>query len=85
VPSLHGTAGSSHYPAHDDIPEAMNNDDISIRTTEQMEQYKSLHCQEFAYTHIYDMNKLERVGLDEDLQTIGCGNSMMNLAKVRVS
>jgi hypothetical protein len=48
----------------------MNSDDISIRTTEKMEKYESLHRQEFAHTHIYDVNLLERVGLDEELPTI---------------
>jgi hypothetical protein len=43
VPSLHGTTGSSRYLAHDDVPEATNGDDISIRTTEEMERYESLH------------------------------------------
>jgi hypothetical protein len=70
VPSPHGTVGSSRYLAHDDVPEAMNNDDISICTTEEMEKYESLHRQEIAHTHIYDMNLLERVGLDEELPTI---------------
>jgi hypothetical protein len=35
-----------------------------------MEKYESLRHQEFAHTHIYDVNLLERVGLDEDLPTI---------------
>jgi hypothetical protein len=70
VPSPHGTAGSSHYLAHDDIPEATNSDDISIRTTEEMKKYKSRHRREFAHTRIYDVNLLERVGLDEELPTI---------------
>jgi hypothetical protein len=43
VPSPHGTTGSSHYLAHDDVPAAMDGDDISIRTTEEMEKYESLH------------------------------------------
>jgi hypothetical protein len=42
-----------------------------------MEKYRSVHCQEFAHTHIYDVNLLVRVGLDEELpnilQTIGWG------------
>jgi hypothetical protein len=70
MPSPHGTVGSSRYLAHDDVPEAMNSDDISICTTEEMEKYKSLHRWEFAHTHIYDVNLLERVGLDEELPTI---------------
>jgi hypothetical protein len=68
--SLHGTLGSSRYLAHDDIPEAMNSNDISIHTTEEMEKYESLHHREFAHTRIYDVNLLERVGLDEELPTI---------------
>jgi hypothetical protein len=68
--------GLSHYLAHDDIPEAMDGDDISICTTEEMEKYESLHHREFAHTCIYDVNLLERVGLDEELptilRTIGC-------------
>jgi hypothetical protein len=43
VPSLNGTAGSSHYDAHNDVHGAMNSDDISICTTEEMEKYQSLH------------------------------------------
>jgi hypothetical protein len=70
VPSSYETVGSSHYLAHDDAPEAMNGDDISIRTTEEMEKYESLRCQEFAHTHVYDVNLLERVGLDDELPTI---------------
>jgi hypothetical protein len=60
----------SHYLAYDDIPEAMNGDDISICTTEEMEKYESLRCREIAHTRIYDVNLLERVGLDDKLPTI---------------
>jgi hypothetical protein len=70
MPSPHETAGSSHYLAHDDVPEAMNDDDISICTTEEMEKYESFHHREFAHTRIYDVNLLEKVGLDEELPTI---------------
>jgi hypothetical protein len=70
VPSLQGTAGLSHYLAHDDVPEDTNGDDISIRTIEEVEKYKSLRHREFAHTHVYDVNLLERVGLDEELSTI---------------
>jgi hypothetical protein len=34
--------GSSHYLAYNDVLEATNSDDISIRTTE-MEKYEFLH------------------------------------------
>jgi hypothetical protein len=42
VPSPHGTVGTCRYLAHDEVPEATDGDDISIRTTEEMEKYKSL-------------------------------------------
>jgi hypothetical protein len=70
VPSPHETAGSSHYLAHDDVPEVTKGDDTSIRTTEEMGKYESLRRREFAHTPIYDVNLLERVGLDEELLTI---------------
>jgi hypothetical protein len=52
-------------------------DDISIRSTEEMEKYESLYQREFGHTRIYDVNLLERVGMDEELplilRTIGWG------------
>jgi hypothetical protein len=77
VPSPHGTTGSSRYLAHDDVPVATDGDDISIHITEEMEKYESLRHREFAHTHIYVVNLLESVGLDEELpiiiRTIGWG------------
>jgi hypothetical protein len=77
MPLPHGTTGSSRYLTHDDIPKATDGDDISIHTTEEMDKYDSLCNREFAHTHVYDVNLLERVGLDEELltilQTIGWG------------
>jgi hypothetical protein len=70
VPSPHGTVGSSCYLAHDDIPVATDGGDISILTTEEMNKYESLRHQKFAHTHVYDVNLLERVGLDEELPSI---------------
>jgi hypothetical protein len=35
-----------------------------------MEKYESLYRREFANTRVYDVNLLERVGLDEKLPTI---------------
>jgi hypothetical protein len=70
VPSPHKTVGSSHSLAHDDVLEAMNGDDISICTTEEMKKYESLHRLEVPHTRIYNVNMLERFGLDEELSTI---------------
>jgi hypothetical protein len=70
MPSPHGTVGSSRYLAHNDVPETTDGDDISIRTTKEMEKYESLHHWEFAHTRVYDVDLLERIGLDEELPTI---------------
>jgi hypothetical protein len=61
MPSPHGTVGSIHYLTHDDIPAATDGNNISIHT---------LCHQEFAHTRVYDVNLLQRVGLDEELPTI---------------
>jgi hypothetical protein len=47
-----------------------DNDNISIRTTVGMEKYESLRHREFSHTCVYDVNLLERVGLDKELHTI---------------
>jgi hypothetical protein len=70
MPSPHETTGSSHYLAHDDVLEATDGDNISIHTTEGMEKYEFLRRREFANTRIYNVNLLERVGLDEEFPTI---------------
>jgi hypothetical protein len=69
VPSPHETIGSSRYLAQGDVPMTIDNDDISICTTAEMEKYESLCPREFAHTCVYDVNLLERVGLDEELPT----------------
>jgi hypothetical protein len=52
VLSPHETGGSIHYLAHDDVPMATDSDAISIRSTERMEKYESLHQREFGHTLI---------------------------------
>jgi hypothetical protein len=70
--------GSIRYLAHDDIPMATDGDDISIRSTEEMEK--------FGHTHVYDVNLLERLGMDEELPlilpTIGWGNSTDGIGRL---
>jgi hypothetical protein len=70
VPLPHGTPGLRHYLAHNDVHVATDGDNISIRTIEEMNKYELLCHQEFAHTHVYNVNMLERVGLDEELPTI---------------
>jgi hypothetical protein len=82
VPSPHetGGGGSICYIAHDDVPLATDSNDIFIRSTEEMEKYKSLRQREFGHTHVYDVNLLERVGIYEELPlilwTIGWGKTL---------
>jgi hypothetical protein len=75
MPSPKETGGSICYLAHDDIPMATDGDGISIHCTKEMEKYESLHHREFGLTRVYDVNLLERVGMDDELplilQTIG--------------
>jgi hypothetical protein len=65
------------YLAHDDVHMATDSDDISIHSTEEMVKYESLCQQGFGHTHVYDVNLLKRVGMDEGLPlilwTIGWG------------
>jgi hypothetical protein len=49
---------------------ATNGDDISIHTTMEMEKYEFLHHREFAHTCVYDVNLLERDGLDVSEQEL---------------
>jgi hypothetical protein len=65
-----GQGGSICCLAHDDVPMVMDGNDISIHTTMEMEKYKSLCHLEFAHTRVYDVDLLERVGLDEELPSI---------------
>jgi hypothetical protein len=54
---------------------ATNSDDISICSTVEMEKYESLCQREFGHTRVYEVNLLERVGMDKELllviRTIG--------------
>jgi hypothetical protein len=49
---------------------ATNGDNISICSTEEMEKYEFLHQREFGHTRVYDVNLLERDGMDEELSLI---------------
>jgi hypothetical protein len=70
MPSPHGTEGSSHYHAYYDIPMVTDGDDISIRSTKEMQKYESLRQREFGHTCVYNVKLLERVGMDEELPHI---------------
>jgi hypothetical protein len=70
MPSPHETEGSICYPAHDDVPMAMDGDNISTCRTKEMYMYESLHQQEFGHTRVYDVNLLEWGGVDQETPLI---------------
>jgi hypothetical protein len=49
---------------------ATDGDDNSIYSIEEMEKYKSLRERELRHTYVYDVNLLDRVGMDEVLPLI---------------
>jgi hypothetical protein len=49
---------------------ATDGDDISINTTVEIGKYESLRRREFAHTHVYNVDLLQRVGSDEELSAI---------------
>jgi hypothetical protein len=49
---------------------ATNGDDISIHSSEEMEKYESLRQREFGHIRVYDVNLLEKVGMDKELPLI---------------
>jgi hypothetical protein len=88
MPSPHETMGSSRYLAHDDAPDAMDGDDISICTTKEMEKYESVHHREFSHTRFYDVNLrglVWRKSFPSSSRTLVGENSTMSLIYLRVS
>jgi hypothetical protein len=84
MPLQHEVVPLSHHPMHMEMPLKEDNDDISICSHEELARFESLHVQEFAHTHVYDVSLLERVGLGIKLPTvirsIGWGNCTMSPA-----
>jgi hypothetical protein len=60
MPSPHETGGLIRYLAHDDVPMATDNNDISSRNTKEMEKYESLHLR--VWSHSCIRCELARVG-----------------------
>jgi hypothetical protein len=64
LPSPHGTVGSSHYLAHDDVPVATDGDDISIKCTSMVTQIAmNIACPEMANL-AYIEGEVPILGLD---------------------
>jgi hypothetical protein len=47
-----------------------DDDNITIWNTEEYQMFESLCVREFVHTHVYNVNLLERVGLDIELLAI---------------
>jgi hypothetical protein len=48
----------------------VNDDDISIYTSEELERLESLRVREFVHTHVYDVNLLKKGEMDTNLPTL---------------
>jgi hypothetical protein len=50
----------------------MEDDGISIYTSEVLERLESLRVQEFVHTHVYDVSLLKKGEMDVHLPTLFC-------------
>jgi hypothetical protein len=70
MPPQHEVAPSSHHHVHVEMPPIDDDNDISIRSHEQLARFESLRVWEFAHTRVYNVSLLECVGLDIELPTV---------------
>jgi hypothetical protein len=57
----------SYSPAQTGGHKIVDDDDISIYTTKELERLEPLRVQEFVHTHVYDGNLLKKGEMDVDL------------------
>jgi hypothetical protein len=60
VPSWHRAAQLSYSPPHTRAHNIMDDDDISIYTSEELQRLESLRVREFVHTRVYDVNLLNK-------------------------
>jgi hypothetical protein len=72
VPSWCRAAQLRYIPAQTRCRKIVDNDDISIYTSEELERLESLQVREFVHTHVYDVNLLKKGEMDVDLPTLFC-------------
>jgi hypothetical protein len=70
VPSWCKVTQLSYSPARNRGHKIMDDDDISIYTSEELEKLESLRVQEFIHTRVYDLNLLKKGEVDVDLPTL---------------
>jgi hypothetical protein len=72
VPSWHRTVQLSYRPTQSGGRKIMDDDDISVYTSEELERLESLRVQEFFQSHVYDVNLLNKGEMDIDHPTLFC-------------
>jgi hypothetical protein len=72
VPSWHRAVLLSYSPAQIGGRKVVDDDDISIYTSEELEMLESLRVWEFVHTCVYDVNLLKKGEMDVDLPTLFC-------------
>jgi hypothetical protein len=72
VPSWHRAAQLSYSPAQTGGLKIVDNNDISIYTSKELERLESLQVQEFVHTRVYDVNLLKKWEMDIELPTLFC-------------
>jgi hypothetical protein len=70
VPSWPRAAQLSYSPTQPEGRKILDDDDISIYTSEELEKLESLRVQEFIHTRVYDVNLLKKGEMDVDLPTL---------------
>jgi hypothetical protein len=70
VPSWHRAAQLSYSPTQTRGHKIVDDDDICIYTSEELERLESLRVREFVHTRIYDVNLLKKGDMDVDLPTL---------------
>jgi hypothetical protein len=70
VPSWHRATRLSYSHAQTEGRKIVNDDDISIYTSEELERLESLRVREFVHTHVYDVNLLKKGEMDTNLPTL---------------
>jgi hypothetical protein len=72
VPSWHRATQLSYNPAPTRGHKIVDDDDISIYMSEELERLESLQVREFVHTHVYDVNLPKKGEMDINLPTLFC-------------
>jgi hypothetical protein len=62
----------SYSPAQTGGHKIVDDNDISIYTSKELERLESLWVQEFIHTRVYDINLVKKGEMDVDLPTLFC-------------